>query len=281
MKDRIVSRVVRAWEAVQPHATVNGARIPLRRDNVDLLGWRRNWKTEIICTALSRHPGLFLDVGANVGQTLIDYLSCTDRHGYIGFEPNPRCVERIEAIIDSSRLSDCAVVTTGLAEKSGILRLFRTSDKVDACATMIADLRPGMEVKAEYVPVCRFDDIAPDLIGDRPISLVKIDVEGGEGGVIAGMADTIRRKRPLIVCEVLTRYFVGSAEEHAGRCRSLMSLIRSLDYAVWRVEKDRHEGNLTGYSPVDAFPEEIHTYENQHQCDYVFVPPGHAWSASK
>ena len=50
--------------------------------------WRPDWKTQLIRHFLEQRRGLFIDVGANVGQTLLDYLSCSPRHGYLGFEPS-------------------------------------------------------------------------------------------------------------------------------------------------------------------------------------------------
>jgi Methyltransferase FkbM domain len=38
--------------------------------------------------------------------------------------------------------------------------------------------------------------------GHRPPELVKVDVEGAEDAAVRGMLDTLRRHRPVVVCEI-------------------------------------------------------------------------------
>ena len=51
-----------------------------------------NWKTDLIKRLVLPNDGAFIDVGANVGQTLLDTLNAHPMVQYIGFEPNPSCV---------------------------------------------------------------------------------------------------------------------------------------------------------------------------------------------
>jgi FkbM family methyltransferase len=275
---RVKGKAVRLWDRAQPRHDLNGAVVPLRTDNIDLLYWRPNWKTQLISSVLAARPGVFIDVGINVGQTFADYCYSAVRNGYIGFEPNARCVERTSAIIDASSFSDCTIVPVGLAEENTVISLYVDRNApLDAGATMIPNFRPGVEVAGIHVPVFRFDDIRDGVLQNRPISLIKIDVEGGELKVLGGMTETLRTIRPLIQCEVLGRYFCDESDTHALRCRNLISLLRSADYKVLRVEKTEHEGDLAGYSEVSSFPEEIHTHENKHLCDFLFVPREVDW----
>lgn len=278
LEQRVAGKLARIWDRVQPKRTVAGTIVPLRRDTTDLIHWAPNWKTQIIGAALGQRPGVFIDVGINIGQTLLDYRAAPIRNGYIGFEPNSRCVERTQSIIDAAGLDDCEIVPVGLADSNAVISLFVSEGApLDAGATMVPSLRPGDKTTALHVPVFKFDDLAPTIVRDRPISLIKIDVEGGELRVLKGMVHTLRKARPLIQCEVLTRYFADDTDAHAARCRELMLLLHDADYRVLRVEKDRHEGILVGYTEVDGFAEEIHTHENKHLCDFVFVPSEQDW----
>jgi hypothetical protein len=54
------------------------------------------------------------------------------------------------------------------------------------------------------VPVRRLDDLAADIAGR--ISFVKIDVEGGELGVLRGATATIARHRPALLIEIEARH---------------------------------------------------------------------------
>ena len=55
--------------------------------------------------------------------------------------------------------------------------------------------------EAVDVEVLALDDLV-DAGELRPPTLVKIDVEGAEGDVIAGMRRTLERHRPAVVCEL-------------------------------------------------------------------------------
>jgi hypothetical protein len=70
-----------------------------------------------------------------------------------------------------------------------------------------------------------------DLIGAgrvRPPTLVKIDVEGAEFGVLDGMEATLRTHRPVVLCEI-------DGEESralAAKRSRILDLLRSAGYTI-------------------------------------------------
>ena len=81
--------------------------------------------------------------------------------------------------------------------------------------------------------------IAPAPFGHAVVipDYVKVDVEGGEEGVLEGMRATIERARPSILCEV------------HGTADRLLPLLRDLGYRLrW----------LEGDGPVEAAPAWFH-----------------------
>lgn len=50
------------------------------------------WKIDLFKRILSVKKGDFIDIGVNVGQTLLNINSIDINSGYIGFEPNSNCV---------------------------------------------------------------------------------------------------------------------------------------------------------------------------------------------
>ena len=66
-----------------------------------------------------------------------------------------------------------------------------------------------------------------DLIAQfqlRPPSLIKIDVEGGEHDVLQGLAETFKRERPAILCEIDDATKEGLEDKRRGVCSFLDSL---------------------------------------------------------
>src|SRR5215211_6125849 len=111
-------------------------------DNTYLHFWRHSWKTQLMDRILADSHGVFVDVGVNTGHTLIDYYAARVRKGYIGFEPNPHCVERANAIISASGLTDCTLIPAGLAGTNALMTLhLHGGMHADTGAALITDLR--------------------------------------------------------------------------------------------------------------------------------------------
>src|SRR5690348_7536911 len=58
------------------------------------------WMTAILraLVDLTGGTGLFIDVGANIGQTLLKVKCLENDWEYMGFEPNPNCVQYLHAM---------------------------------------------------------------------------------------------------------------------------------------------------------------------------------------
>jgi len=68
-------------------------------------------------------------------------------------------------------------------------------------SSLRADFRSKAVIRK--VAVARGDSVVSEFLPDTPIDLIKIDTEATEPAVIRGLAETIRRDRPTIFCEVL------------------------------------------------------------------------------
>ncbi|HEY4304171.1 MAG TPA: FkbM family methyltransferase [Gemmatimonadaceae bacterium] len=137
-----------------------------------------------------------VDAGANVGVFTYAFL----RQGATvhAFEPQPGCVDLLEAYAANQSLLQ--VHPWALGASRGRARLFVPSH-VRQSGSPEATLR-SVDA-AEIVDV----DIAPlDQLGLSHVSLIKIDVEGAEAGVLAGAAETIERCRPLMMIEIEQRH---------------------------------------------------------------------------
>jgi hypothetical protein len=69
--------------------------------------------------SLKIRGGVFVDVGANLGQTLIEFWLIDSGNSYIGFEPNEACIEYLETLININSLDGCKIIPVGLFNKNG------------------------------------------------------------------------------------------------------------------------------------------------------------------
>lgn len=149
---------------------------------------------------LHRHmsaDGLFLDVGANVGYFSLLLAHTSPDARVIALEPNPPIASLLEESIARNQLgSRISLHRVAAADTAGRLEF-----GVDAANTGHSRLANDHHAGSISVETVVLDDWLPSHLNGRPLSLVKIDVEGAEHRVLRGMHQLIAQYRPAMVVE--------------------------------------------------------------------------------
>jgi FkbM family methyltransferase len=159
------------------------------------------WMTETIA------PGaVIVDVGANVGYyTLLAARLVGPAGRVVAFEPNPAVRSRLERHVRLNRVQSVVqVYGVALANgEAGEVELFVPPAAAESGIASLT-LSPALAARgatAVHVRTQRFDDWL-EKTPLAPIAVMKIDVEGGEMGVIDGMRGLLATRPPAaIVCE--------------------------------------------------------------------------------
>jgi len=211
--------------------------------------------------------GAVLDVGMNVGQTLLKVKVLDGRRTYVGFDTNPRCCHYVDQLIAANGFADCTIVPAGLSDRNGLATLWLRPDvSLDPSATTIdAVCDDARTLRRQCASVCRGDDVVAALNIDE-VAVIKIDTEGGELEVLRGLAAAIDRCRPYIVCEILP---VGDATTPAGRTRlsrqrAVQALLQTMNYRIFRLFSD------ASIAEVD----DIGVHGDLDLSNYLLVPMG-------
>ena len=183
--------------------------------------------TDAIAAALG--PGdVFVDIGANIGYFSV--LAATivgDRGRVIAFEPYDRARRTLEEmVLRNGATPTVEIVPLALADAAGTAPLF-VEEGVSAHSTIEPDLSPMRHVadlrRASNVSVTTLDawmQTRPDL--PARVRCIKIDVEGAEARVLAGMPETLGAPGVAIVCETTLGSPADRTLEAAGfRCRRI------------------------------------------------------------
>lgn len=175
------------------------------RRNVDY----DRWTAQIVLRTLGPTDSA-VDVGAHSGAILRAILAAAPEGRHLAFEPIPELAAGLRRDFPGVEVHEVALSdregeaefhhVVGNPSFSGLQR------RSDVAAGDVAPLR---------VRTARLDDLVdPDL----PVRLLKIDVEGGEVGVLRGAPELLARCRPVVVFELGQQasgsYGVGPVEVH-------------------------------------------------------------------
>ena len=194
--------------------------------------------------------GAFLDVGVNLGQTLLAAKSIRPDWDYIGFEPNPFCVFYTMKLIEANDLEPCVVFPFGISNSTGAMDL-RLNNITGGEGSIVAGFRGEEEYKRQIkVPILGADAL-PEELETRRFGLVKVDVEGGELEVFQALQPLLERDRPVIITELLPVY---DPETKQGRFRQsrqdqLLAIVQELGYRIVRLHLDGSRELLEGIAP--------------------------------
>jgi FkbM family methyltransferase len=130
-----------------------------------------------------------IDVGANVGNILDEFVRLAPRGRHIAYEPLPDIAAQLRR-----RFPSVDVRCAALSDRGGEATFHR-----DVAHHTRSGLRPlGSQTEPLQVRVETLDDSLPeDFVPD----VIKIDVEGAELAVVRGGLKTLTRHRPLVVFE--------------------------------------------------------------------------------
>ncbi|MEA2218703.1 MAG: hypothetical protein QOJ35_1329 [Solirubrobacteraceae bacterium] len=171
------------------------------------------------------------DVGANIGYIALVAARIVGPGGRVlAIEPDPQCAAAVRANAALNGLASIEVLEAAASDRSGSAELVVVRDRLWSRLASVGDHHLG-----ERRVVVR--TVALDDVEGPPPALVKIDVEGAELDVVAGMSRLLREVRPLVICEM------------HGRNAAFCAAMRAAGYAV---------SNLDGPEPVEDAGENVH-----------------------
>lgn len=236
-----MTRLIRRWlNQAAPHGRtkvhIAAGLLAGAEFQLDLQSEKDLWLGTYEAALLDRLPGWIkpamtvYDVGANIGYLTVGFARLVGPRGEVhAFEPLPSNLMRLkQALAENDLEGRVEVVASAVAAQSG-------------SATFLVHQSGGMGKlqgsfgrREEYqdeveVAVISLDDYIENQAGPEP-DWVKLDVEGGEGAVVAGATNLLERARPSWMIEL-------HGPEAAAAVWSRMA---AAEYKFFSVNKPRH-----------------------------------------
>jgi FkbM family methyltransferase len=212
---------------------------------------------QLFASDVLRPGDTVVDVGANRGMFALTASHLVGKSGkVICFEPNPNCQTILERDISSNRIENITVCRFGLGDREDELTLsvptFNSGEGTFGSPSTSDDV--SYKVRAR---VKRGDQV----LADERVSLIKIDVEGFECNVIAGLAETIKRDKPIIMTEVFPSRLAACGHS----VEKLQALMKNLDYHGFTIDLSKQSGTYTWRLARFEAPNVV--------CDAVWLHP--------
>lgn len=188
----------------------NGKLLKLRSRGDDWVSnqvfWR-GWQgyepeTTPIFYQLATAARVTFDVGAHVGFYSLLAAHANPAGKVYAFEPMTATFNRLQSNIVLNELNNISATNAAVAATDGTAEFYHGSTYIPCSCGLSADIfEAGTVVSSFQVPVISLDNFVrrENL---TQVDLIKIDVETTEFQVLQGMAETLRRDQPDIICEL-------------------------------------------------------------------------------
>lgn len=185
-----------------------------------------------ILAAVLRRDSTFVDVGTNRGQVLREAVRLAPEGRHVAFEPIPELAEEVTRSFPGV---ECRQLALSGAPGTATFCHFRSLDGWSGLkrSPKISDERGDPEYFD--VRVSTLDaELGERSENGRSPSLIKIDVEGAELGVLEGARALLARARPVIVFE----HVASAARLYGTDSGALWDSLGELGYTVFAVTGD-------------------------------------------
>lgn len=201
---------------------------------------------EVLRRQLESRPGVFIDVGVNVGQTLLKILSIDRERAYIGFEPQIPCCHDVGKFLQLNHLSNAVVLPLALSDSNGISTFYMHGQYDEMASLIVQPESAGDAWMTSHIQTRIGDEVLQELeVSD--VCAIKIDVEGAELSVLRGLEKTLQMKHPSIIFEVLPNFYgVKERTRHPpeicarnqASAEALFGLLSELAYDIFQINEE-------------------------------------------
>ena len=190
-------------------------------------------ETQLMCDLLNPED-VFVDVGANWGYYSLGAASVVGLKGrVVAFEPDPHLFTLLEANVQVNGLAHVSLQRVAIGSQSERVRFnaFEPGDGNWGLSRVVDRGSPAIVgFESDSLPL----DDALDAEGIGVVRLVKIDVEGSEAAVLAGMRQGLASGRYQYVMLECHPGLLAERGLHEGEC---VAALLDAGYRLWLIDQ--------------------------------------------
>jgi FkbM family methyltransferase len=192
------------------------------RDRIQRLMWGHCYENHVQACfrALLSSGETYIDVGAHIGYHAVLAASLVGDEGNVyAFEADRGNFERLRENLRCFRRA--MAINKAVWRTTGVIVFERSSEEGESGWGTLTEVRDLKRGEHSSLPAISLDDWSTE--GNiKGVSLIKIDAEGSEIGILRGAQKFLQRFKPIIVTEindVLLRQGDGTSDEITGVLR--------------------------------------------------------------
>jgi len=182
---------------------------------------------QIFFTDLFKPNYTIIDIGANIGATVLKYSKLATEGKVFGFEPSKKNFKRLTDHIKLNNISNIVPLNFGLGSEKSTLKLFE-----------VVESNPGMNrILQNQDENFNFEEIEINVLDTwieenkiTKIDCIKIDVEGFEMEVLKGAYRTLEVFKPILFIEVID----SNLKENNSSALDVYNYLSNFNYTIYK-----------------------------------------------
>jgi FkbM family methyltransferase len=144
---------------------------------------------------------VIVDIGANIGDSLIYFKWLYPESRIFAYEPHPKAFSLLEKNVEINKFKDVYLFNEGLGNENANTELYDDSEGTFEASTIIlGGFKSDLENKSNIKNVrLRKVSDCKELLSLKKISLLKIDIEGGESALFRDLDELLRKTEKVIM----------------------------------------------------------------------------------
>jgi len=166
------------------------------------LPYDKKEKDFILFLKLAENGGHAIDIGANIGVMTYHFAKKSGNTIVHSFEPVPLNYGILQRVVQKYKLKNVLTYNLALGDKKGSVGMLipQKGDVILHGLSHISDKKGSSEGEQVSIEMDKLDDVQE--IKDKPVTAIKIDVEGYEFFVLQGAKNLIQQNKPAIYMEL-------------------------------------------------------------------------------
>lgn len=142
----------------------------------------------------------FVDIGANIGYfSLLGAQLVGEQGRVVAIEPYPYNVKLLHLNCQLNQIQHVEILPYALAAQRSLMRYDDSAGNSGNIFAVNAEASLAEYLQAALVHTVRLDDV---LATDKPVDVIKMDIEGAEYLALQGMQGIIQQSQPVIISEL-------------------------------------------------------------------------------